>query len=145
MDGQFGLNLEAVFQHIGKSETFSIAFPTLRKALVVDMRPSGEDGPFIRVMPMARSAAERLRTLKRMRPALPRAAEILVIPWPSFVDGLVRAGIWEKIRERIAASDSQSALDSLDKTFEELKSMESQEIGALLTGERYETIWAKPR
>lgn len=137
------MNLEAVFQHIGKSETFSIAFPTLRKALVVDMRTNGEDGPFIRVMPMARSAADRLRTLKRMRPALPRAAEILVVPWPSFVDGLVRAGIWEKLQERIAASGSLSALDALDKALEELRTLESQEFGALLTGDRYETLWSR--
>ena len=137
--------MEAVFQHIGKAETFSIAFPTLRKALVVDMRHSGDEGPFVRVMPMARSAADRLRTLKRMRPSLPRAAEILVIPWPSFVDGLVRAGIWEKIHERVASSNSRSSVDALDKTLEELRSIESQEIGDLLRGERYETIWARPR
>lgn len=143
MDGQFGLNLEAVFQHISKSETFSIAFPILRRALVVDMRANGEEGPFIKVMPMARNAADRLRTLKRLRPALPRAAEILVVPWSSFIDGLIRAGIWDKLRERVASSGSRSAIDALEKTLEELRSIESQELGALLTGDRYETIWSR--
>ncbi len=143
LDGQFSLNIQAVFRHIDKAETFSIALPTIKRALVVDMRVSGGDGPFIRVMPMARSASERLRTLRRMRPALPRAAEILVVPWRSFVDGLVRAGIWERLEKRIEASGSESALESLETAFDELRTAESRELGALLRGEQYEVLWAR--
>lgn len=143
MDGQFSLNLEAVFRHIDKAETFSVALPTIKRALVCDMRSSKEEGPFIRVMAMARSASERLRTLRRLRPSLPRAAEILVVPWPSFVDGLVRAGIWERLEQRVDASGSAEAREALDKAFVELKAAESKEIGALLRGERYEVLWAR--
>ena len=145
VDGQFGLNLNVVFQHIGKAEVFSIALPTLRKALVVDMRSRNDDGPFVRVMPMARSASERLRSLKRLRPQLPRPQEILVIPWASFVNGLVASGIWSRLEERVAASGSDSALDSLDRALEELRSAESHELGLLLKGEQYETIWSRAR
>ena len=143
VDGHFSLNMQAVLQHIGRSETFSIALPTVKRALVVDMRSHADEGPFVRVMPMARSAAERLRTLKRLRPHLPRAAEILVVPWPSFVDGLVRSGVWDRLRDRIAATGSQAALDSLDKALDELRVAESQELGALLRGEQYETVWSR--
>lgn len=143
MDGQFSLNLEAVFQHIDKAETFSIALPTVKRALVLDMRAKGDDGPFIRVMPMARSASERLRTLRRMRPRLPRAAEILVVPWPSFVDGLIRAGIWNRIEQRVAASGSTEAVEALAEALDELRVAEARELGALLRGEQYEVLWAK--
>lgn len=143
MDGHFSLNLEAVFRHIDKAETFSIALPTIKRALVVDMRTAGDDGPFVRVMPMARSASERLRTLRRLRPGLPRAAEILVVPWPSFVDGLVRAGIWDRLEKRVASSGSNLALEALDKALDELRGAEAREIGALLRGEQYEVLWAK--
>lgn len=145
MDGQFSLNLEAVFQHIEKAETFSIALPTVKRALVIDMRTKGDDGPFVRVMPMARSASERLRTLRRLRPRLPRAAEILVVPWPSFVDGLVRAGIWQRIEQRVAAAGSPLAVTALQNSLEELRSAESRELGALLRGEEYEVLWARAR
>ncbi len=147
MDGQFSLNLEAVFRHIDKAETFTIALPTIRRALVVDLRtssePNGDANPFIRVMPMARSASERLRTLRRLRPTLPRAAEILVVPWPSFVDGLVRAGIWERLEQRITKTGSARAIEALEKAFDELRSTEARELGALLRGEKYEVLWAR--
>ena len=145
MDGQFSLNLEAVFQHIDNSETFSIALPTVKRALVIDMRTRGDDGPFIRVMPMARSAAERLRTLRRLRPRLPRAAELLVVPWPSFVDGMIRAGIWQRLEKRVEASGSATAVETLAKALEELRTAEARELGALLRGEQYETLWAKAK
>lgn len=145
MDGQFSINLEAVLQHIEKAETFSIALPTVKRALVIDMRTKGDDGPFIRVMPMARTASERLRSLRRLRPTLPRAAEILVVPWPSFVDGLVRAGIWQRLQQRVAASGSAAAVDALDDSLTELRVAESRELGALLRGEEYEVLWAKAK
>lgn len=145
MDGHFSLNIETVFRRIDRAETFSIALPTIKRALVVDMRVSGEDGPFIRVMPMARSASERLRTLRRMRPSLPRAAEISVVAWPSFVDGLVRAGIWERLEKRVASAGSESAMDSLETAFDELRAAESRELGALLRGDQYEVLWTSSR
>lgn len=147
MDGQFSLNLEAVFRHIDKAETFTIALPTIKRALVVDLRtsgePTGDEHPFIRVMPMARSASERLRTLRRLRPTLPRAAEILVVPWPSFVDGLVRAGIWERLEQRVLKTGSAPAATALESAFDELKTAEARELGALLRGEQYEVLWAR--
>ncbi len=143
MDGQFSLNLEAVFRHIEKAETFSIALPTVKRALVIDMRTKGDDGPFVRVMPMARSASERLRSLRRLRPTLPRAAEILVVPWPSFVDGLVRAGIWDRLEKRVASAGSKTATEALELAFDELHAAESRELGALLRGEQYEVLWAR--
>ncbi len=147
MDGQFSLNLEAVFRHIDRAETFSIALPTIKRALVMDLRlsadRSGEQAPFIRVMPMARSAAERLRSLRRLRPSLPRAAEILVVPWPSFVDGLVRAGVWERLEQRVATTGSAVGAAALEKAFEDLRNAESVELGALLRGEQYEVVWSQ--
>lgn len=147
LDGHFSLNIEAVFRHIDKAETFSLALPTIKRALVVDLRTSGtsrgDNDPFIRVMPMARSASERLRTLRRLRPTLPRAAKILVVPWPSFVDGLVRAGIWERLEQRVAKTGSTVAVEALEMAFDELRSAEARELGALLRGEQYEVLWAR--
>lgn len=147
MDGHFSLNIEAVFRHIDKAETFSLALPTIKRALVVDLRTGpagkGDEHPFIRVMPMARSASERLRALRRLRPTLPRAAEILVVPWPSFVDGLVRAGIWERLERRVGQTGSAVATDTLEKAFDELRAVEARELGRLLRGEKYEVLWAK--
>jgi len=143
LDGQFSLNIEAVFRHIDRAETFSIALPTIKRALVVDLRPDPAGKPFIRVMPMARSAADRLRNLRRLRPALPRAAEILIVPWHSFVGGLVRAGVWERLQQRVAKINDGAGMDMLDRALEELLADEARELGALLRGEQYEVLWTR--
>ncbi len=143
MDGQFSLNFEAVFKHIDRAETFSIALPIIKRALVIDMRSKDGEPPLVRVMPMARSANERLRSLKRMRPQLPRPSEMLVVPWASYVDGLVRSGLWAKVRARVGSAGSKTALTALDQALDDLRAIESREVAALLRGERYETLWAR--
>ena len=111
MDGDFGVDLGAIVEHVETAETFSIFFPTLRRALVVDMRHGPEEGPLVRVLPMARSPQERLRSLRRLRPYLPRATQMVAIPWPTYVVNMVRSGVWSKLAARI--TESGSALDFL--------------------------------
>ena len=143
MNWEFGLDLESVAMHVEKATTFSIFFPTLRRSLVIDMRHGPEEGPLVRVLPVARSPHERIRSLRRMRPHLPRATEMVVIPWPTYVENLVRTGVWQKIAQRVTASGSREAARSLTNALAELRKYESQELGALIRGERYETIWSR--
>lgn len=143
MNWEFGLDLESVAMHVEKAATFSIFFPTLRRSLVIDMRHGPEEGPLVRVLPVARSPHERIRSLRRMRPHLPRATEMVVIPWPTYVENLVRTGVWQKIAQRVTASGSREAARSLTSALAELRKYESLELAALIRGERYETIWSR--
>ncbi|MBI4306361.1 MAG: hypothetical protein HY678_08580 [Chloroflexi bacterium] len=143
MNADYGLDLAAVMHHVQNAKIFSIFFPALRKALVVDMRQGAEEGPMIRVLPMARSPHERLRGLKRLRPHLPRATEIVAIPWPIYVENLVRSGVWDKMATRIADSGYEDAVRSLNSSLQELRRLERQELAALIRGDQYETIWSK--
>jgi hypothetical protein len=143
LDREFGLDIDAIVGHIDSAPTLSFFFPRLRRSLVLDMRQGPEDGPFIRVLPMARGLHERLRSLKRARPHLPKATEIVAIPWPIYVENLVRSGVWARVMKRIESTGSQDAVASAEAGLNELRALESQELTALIKGGQYETIWAR--
>ena len=143
MDGDYGLDFGAVAHHIETAETMSFFFPMLRRSLVIDLRSSPEGGPLIKVMPVARSAGDRLRSLKRLRPHLPRPKNLVTIPWPVYVETLVSAGIWDRLLARLAECGSHEVLRTAEEALAELRQIEQRELGALIRGERYETIWAR--
>ena len=143
MDSEYGVDLGAIVEHVEAAETFSIFFPNLRRALVVDMRNGPEEGPLVRVLPMARSPQERLRSLRRLRPYLPRATQMVAIPWPTYVVNLVRSGVWAKLAVRISESGSEDAVRALEHGLKELKRHESNELTTLIKGEHYDTIWSR--
>ena len=143
MNWDYGVDLHAIVEHVETAETFSIFFPTFRRALVVDMRHGPEEGPRVRVLPMARSPQERLRSLRRLRPYLPRATQMVAIPWPTYVVNLVRSGVWARLAERIIESGSEDAVRALEHGLKELKRYESNELTTLIRGDHYETIWSR--
>ena len=143
MDGNFRLDLNVVFHHIESAQTLSVFFPTLRRALVIDLRHGPQEGPLVRVMPLTRSAADRLRTLKRLRPHLPRATEIVAIPWSGYVGTMVSSGVWEKLVSRVTSTGGEEASKAMDVALEELRRIERHELAALIRGEQYETMWAR--
>ena len=143
MDREFGLDIDAIVGHIDGAPTLSFFFPRLRRSLILDMRQGPEHGPFIRVLPMARGLHERLRSLKRARPHLPKATEIVAIPWPIYVENMVRSGVWARVIKRIEATGSTDAVAAAESALTELRAIESQELTALIRGGQYETIWAR--
>lgn len=140
---EFGVDLTAIVEQVESAETFSIFFPTLRRSLIVDMRHGPEDGPMVRVLPMARSPHDRLRSLRRMRPHLPRATQMVAIPWPTYVENLVRSGVWAKLQDRMDQINASQAEQDLVRALAELRQYESQELTALIRGDNYDTIWAR--
>jgi hypothetical protein len=143
VDGNFRLDLTSVFQHIESAETLSVFFPMLRRAVVIDLRHGPQEGPLVRVMPMARSASDRLRSLKRLRPHLPRVSGIVAIPWAGYVSTIVSSGVWEKLLSRVVAAGGEQSARDMAAALLELRRIENQELAALIRGEQYETMWAK--
>ena len=143
MDRGRGLDLGAIAHHVATAETMSFFFPVLRRSLVIDLRSSPKDGPLIRVMPVARSAGGRLRAVKRLRPHMPRPRNLVTIPWPVYVETLVSAGIWDRLLARLAEFGSREALRAAAEALAELRQIEQRELGALIRGEQYETIWTR--
>lgn len=143
MDADFSLNLEELAQNIDTAEVLTIYFPLLRKSLVVDMRTTPWEGPMVRVVPMVRSPEERYRSIKRMRPHFPRPQSLTLLPWPKYVDSLVRLGIYDRLLARLSATGDPGAVQACKRAFGHLRRLERQEITAVIRGETYHAIWSR--
>ena len=142
MESSFLFDMDDVFRSIVKAEAMSIFFPTLRKALVVDTRFSSTEGPFVRLLPMAGSPQERLRSIQRLRSGFARLRNLTLIPWQRYVESLVTTGVWGKIEERIKESGDISAIESCETALLDLRRSEHRELHAVVTGKGYQTIWS---
>ena len=142
MDDDFVLDLDEVKKNIDAAEIMSVFFPTFRKAVVIDTRSNTTDGPMIRLMPMAASPQERLRSIRRLRPGFPRVHSITLIPWPRYVDSIVSLGIWERIVQRFSSAGQTEAVQRCEGILSELRRLEKEEFAAVVRGENYHTIWS---
>jgi hypothetical protein len=142
MEGNFLFEMDEVFRNIQKAEVMSIFFPALQKALVVDTRFNSTDGPMVRVLPMAGSPQERLRSIRRLRPGFPRLQNLTLIPWQRYVDSLVTTGAWAEIEDRIKESGDTRAIEACDAALSELRHLELKELQAVIAGKGYQTIWS---
>ncbi|MDG0867826.1 hypothetical protein [Candidatus Lucifugimonas marina] len=144
MDFGYGNGVDGVFKFISNADVMAVFFPKFGQSVVIDVRHKEGEPALIRVVPMARSIADRLRTIKRMRPGLPRPQDIIAVPWVGYVDAMKTSGLWGKIVARIEESGYSDALDDAEKAFDELVRMERRELAQLIMGEQYETLWARP-
>ena len=142
MDDDFVLDIDEIMKNIDAAEIMSVFFPTFRKAVVIDTRSNDTDGPMIRLMPMAASPQERLRSIRRLRPGFPRVHGLTLIPWPRYVDSLVTLGVWDRIVRRFKDAGQTEAVEACAKTLSELRQLEKEEFAAVVRGENYHTIWS---
>jgi len=144
LDFGYGNSVDGVFKFIENAEVLAVFFPKFGQSIVVDIRPKEGEPPLVRVVPMARSIADRLRTIKRMRPALPRPQDIVAVPWVGYVDAMKTSGLWGKVLGRIEQAGFPAALEDAENAFNELVRMERRELAQLIMGDQYETLWARP-
>ena len=145
MDGDFRIDLDEVLKNIDSADVISIYFPLLRKTILIDTRFTEEDPPMIRIVPMATTPEERHRVLRRLRPHFPRPKAITVVPWPKYVESLVRLGIWRKVLERFVYSGHKEAIQACNQVLEEMYELELEELSAVITGENYHTMWSRSK
>ena len=142
MDDDFVLDIDDIRKNIDAAEIMSLFFPTFRKAVVIDTRSNTTDGPMIRLMPMAASPQERLRSIRRLRAGFPRVHSLTLIPWPRYVDSLVSLGIWDRIVKRFRDAGQTEAVETCESVLSELRQLEKEEFAAVVRGENYHTIWS---
>ena len=144
MDFGYGNGVDGVFKFISNADVMAVFFPKFGQSVVIDIRPKEGEPALVKIVPMARSIADRLRTIKRMRPGLPRPQDIVAVPWVGYVEAMKTSGLWDKVIDRIVQSDYPEALEEAEKAFETLRRMERRELAQLIMGEQYETLWARP-
>ena len=141
MDDNFEIDAGELHNAVRSGDVPSILFPLIRKTLIIDTRFNADDEPMVRVVAQAGSLEERYRSIRRMRPSFPRPENITAFPWPKYVSSLLQTGVITLIRGRLEQSGFQGPLHDLDKALARLRSLEKQELAAVVLGERYHTIW----
>lgn len=137
----FAVDLQELFDEIDHAEVVSISFPSFDKSAVFDMRSNESEGPMLRLMPIASSPRERIRSMRRLRPSFPRTNCLSVIPWYGYVDTLVQTGIWDKLVDRLTRSGRRDATDACDAMLKKLRHFEKVGMSAAISGGNYHTIW----
>ena len=141
MDSDYRIDFAEVYRAIDHGEIIALFFPLLRKTLLMDTRTTPLDEPMIKVVPMAASAEERYRELVRMRPRLPKPESVNIVPWPKFVESMVRTGVWDRIVRRHIEIGSADIVKQCEQALAELREFEREEIRNAITGDNYEMLW----
>jgi hypothetical protein len=141
MDFDYRVDISEVQRGIDSSEVIALYFPLLRKTLLMDTRHNAVDGPLIKVVPMASSAEERFRELRRLRPRFPRPESLTLIPWPKYVSSLVQLEVWDHIVRRFVDVGSPDIVRQCEACLRELRDAEREELRRAITGEHYQSLW----
>ena len=144
LDGGFDVDVDHIARTIAEAEIVCLYFPLLRTTLLIDARTTASVGPLVRLVPIAASTGERLRSLRRLRSQLPRPDSITTILWTRRVAALGRLGVWGCLVERLAATGDGSAGGRAEACLDELGVLERRELRRALTGEQHRTLWGRP-
>jgi hypothetical protein len=137
IDSGIDLDMEAVVQNVAEADIVTLYFPHLGKTLLIDARCTAHVPPLITVVPIERSSSDRLRSVRRLRPQLPRPESITMIPWARRVDSLISLGVWCEVLARVPDRAAAEAC------LRELRSLELAEFRDAITGCEYESLWSR--
>ena len=137
IDSGSDLDLEAAIQNIQEAEVVCVYFPTFSQTLLLDARTAQNVWPMMAVVPMTRTPADRIRSLRRLRPQLPRPDSITMIPWGRRVASLVECGLWQQMLARL--DDDSCAEECMQR----LRTMELAEFRDAIIGRAYTSIWSR--
>ena len=144
LDGGFDVDVDHISGTIAEAEVLCLYFPLLRTTLLIDMRTSAGVPPLVRLVPIAASTGERLRSLRRLRPQLPRPDSITTILWTRRVAAVRRLGVWGCLLDRLSATGDASVMERAEVCLDELTLLEQRELRRALTGEQHRTLWGRP-
>lgn len=143
LDGGFEVDVDHIVRTIAEAEVACLYFPLLRTTLLIDTRTSENVAPLVKLVPIAASPGERLRSLRRLRSQLPRPESITTILWTRRVEAVCGLGVWECLLDRLVATGDGSVIESADACLRELRLLEKRELRRAITGEQHRTLWGR--
>lgn len=141
MDNDFLLSYDDILRTIRTADVMTMRFVIISQRLLVDARTNEIDGPMIKVVPRARNAEDRFRSLKQLRPRFRVPEKISAVWWPRYVHSLRDSGVWEALVSRMAASGFPQAAQQCEEVYAELVRLEQEQIHNAIVGEGYQALW----
>jgi len=143
MDNDFVIDLDAILDAIDNADVITIRFLIVPHRLLIDARHSEREGPLVKVVPRARSLEERFKTIKKLRPRFRLPDKISAVWWPKRVEGLVSAGVWERVVKRVSDSGFPDAAEECERVLHDLICEERAEIHNAVAGAGYQSLWQR--
>jgi hypothetical protein len=138
----YGIDLDEVRRVIDGAEVLVIRFSVTDRRLLIDTRTNEHAGPMIKVVPPARSAEERFRAIKMLRPRFRVPERVMTFHWPRHARALGEAGVWDHIVRRMTACGSAEAAAQCEEAYRQLIEEERRvEANAVRGGEGFQTMW----
>ncbi|MGA2286154.1 MAG: hypothetical protein ABSG55_07795 [Dehalococcoidia bacterium] len=141
MDNDYELNVAEIVQTVETAEVLTLRFVVISRRLLIDTRYTPIDGPLLKLVAPVKTAEERFRSLKQLRPRFRIPNKICSVWWPKHIDSLASSGIWPAIARRIIDSGSPGAPQLCEDVFRELLDLEQEEIRNAILGKGYQALW----
>ncbi|MGD0115066.1 MAG: hypothetical protein ABSC13_03565 [Dehalococcoidia bacterium] len=141
MDNDYELNVAEIVQTVETAEVLTLRFVVISQRLLIDTRYTPIDGPLLKLVPSVKTAEDRFRSLKQLRPRFRIPDKICSVWWPKHIDSLASSGIWPAIARRVIDSGSPSAAQLCEDTFRELLEQEQEEVRNAILGKGYQALW----
>lgn len=141
MDNEYRIDYSEIMKTLRSADVVLFRFVTVPQRLLIDFRTSDVDGPMLKVVPRAKDAEDRFKSLKKLRPRFRLPAKISAVWWPRYVERLVDDGVWDAITTRIADAGYPVVSEESAIVLEELRRMERDEHANAIGGEGYRTLW----
>lgn len=142
MDNDFSVDLAEVAATLGSADVVVLRFMTAPKRILLDFRTSDVDGPYVGVVDPVRSAQERYKDLRRLRPRFELPERIHVIWWPRYVESLRSTDTWDRVRHRVAESGYDPAGCGTESALEQLLELEAALAKSAIRGDGFRTLWS---
>jgi hypothetical protein len=141
MDNEYRIDYSEIMKTLRNAEVVLFRLVTVPQRLLIDYRTSEVDGPLVKVVPRAKDAEDRFKSLKALRPRFRLPQKISAVWWPRYVERLVEDGVWDAITKRIAEAGYPQIAEETAIVLEELRRLERDEHANAIGGDGYRTLW----
>ena len=144
MDNEYRIDYSEIMKTLRNAEVVLFRFVTAPQRLLIDFRTSDVDGPLVKMVPRAKDAEDRFKSLKKLRPLFPLPEKIMSFMWPRHIDTMKNSGVWEKIESRMVSLGGEPMMEQCQVAYRELAHQERLEVlSAIKGGEGYQSLWER--
>jgi hypothetical protein len=130
---------------LATNEVVSIFVPYAMRSWIIDMRQTLLSPPVLVVDRMVATPEARLESFGRLRPELPKPAELTVIPWTGHVRQLEETGVLDAVYAR-CREIAGAALDAdVARCYRELIDAETEIKRQIILGVGMRPLWRRAR
>jgi hypothetical protein len=141
MDNDYELNVGEIVQTVESAEVLTLRFVVISHRLLIDTRFTSVDGPMLKLVTPVKTAEERFRSLKQLRPRFRIPDKICSVWWPKHIESLATSGVWPAIARRIIDTGNPAAAQLCEDIFQEMLTLEQEEVRNAILGKGYQALW----